>query len=161
MNRTQQVNKNVTVVAWLVVLAVAAITVGYLAGGALLKGFNGKPAESAKTDQINGQYEPNDQGTAQVNNSTGATGGTDAKVTPEVQQEGGMYIVQLGAFTSQENAERLKTELSSKGFQNVNVSHTEGSLYKVQLGGVTTKEEANRLTEQIKDAGYVDVFCVH
>ena len=167
MNRTPQVNRNASAVAWVVVLAVAFLAIGYVAGGYLIKNLGGghKPTTEVKSGQITGQViteegaEANANADPNANADTGTntgTGSPEATVTPDAQQGNSQYIVQLGAFGSRENAEKLKNELIGKGYQNVTV--TEGPYYKVQLSNIASKEEATQLKDQIKDAGYVDVF---
>lgn len=158
MNRTQQTNKNVSMLAGIIVMAVIAVGVGYLLGSWMINLFSGGGDLNQAAGTNSGpEISVIDPGT-QVN----ATSPTlpDASFTPNAELEGqGLYVVQLGAFNSLANAERLKAELEAKGYPGVVV--TEGPPYKVQLKASQSVEEAQNLKEQVKNDGYVDVFVVH
>lgn len=158
MNRTQQTNKNVSMLAGIIVMAVIAVGVGYLLGSWMINLFSGGgDLNQAAGNNPGSEITITDSGT-QVNATTPTV--PDANFTPNAQQDGqGLYVVQLGAFNSAANAERLKSELEAKGYPNVVI--TEGPPYKVQLKASQTSEEANSLKEQVKNDGYVDVFVVH
>ena len=66
-----------------------------------------------------------------------------------------LYRVQIGAFGKKENAEKLRDELKSKGYDAF-VTFT-GGYHKVQVGAYKVKENADSVFAVIKKAGY-DAF---
>lgn len=70
------------------------------------------------------------------------------------------YVVQIGAFTDEENAERYSGSAKNKisGYD-ITVKNIEG-LYKIRLGSFTTKEEAISILNMAKNAGFGDSFVV-
>jgi cell division protein FtsN len=70
------------------------------------------------------------------------------------------YVVQIGAFTDEENAERYSGSAKNKisGYD-ITVKNIEG-LYKIRLGSFATKEEAINILNMAKNAGFGDSFVV-
>lgn len=62
------------------------------------------------------------------------------------------YRVQVGAFASKANADKLLKELKEKGFSGY--VRKIGLFYKVQLGAFSVKLNAERLKDKLKAAGY-------
>ncbi len=62
-----------------------------------------------------------------------------------------LYRVQVGAFSSEANAERLAQELERKGYQ---VLVTPGSLHRVQVGAFAERGNAEALKQELEDKGY-------
>lgn len=62
------------------------------------------------------------------------------------------YRVQVGAFASKANADKLLKELKEKGFSGY--VRKIGLFYKVQLGAFSVKLNAERLRDKLKAAGY-------
>ena len=74
---------------------------------------------------------------------------------------GFLYRVQLGAFRAKTNAEKLKAELETKGFNPmVTTVDLAGILYRVQVGAYSQKSNAEAMKKRLKDAGY-DSVIVH
>lgn len=63
-----------------------------------------------------------------------------------------IYRVQVGAFKSKSNAEKLKNELSTKGYSSF-ITIVSG-LYKVQIGAFRNKSNAQNLVNELKQKGY-------
>lgn len=73
------------------------------------------------------------------------------------QIKGDVYVVQVGAFQSYENALTLKEQLAKDGFQAV---ITEGVPYKVQLGATIDRKVAEETEKKLEALGY-DAFITH
>ena len=63
-----------------------------------------------------------------------------------------IYRVQVGAFKDKSNAEKLKNELSTKGYTSF-ITNVNG-LYKVQVGAFRNKSNAQKLVNELKSKGY-------
>ena len=63
-----------------------------------------------------------------------------------------IYRVQVGAFKNISNAEKLKNELSTKGYNSF-ITNVNG-LYKVQVGAFRNKTNAQKLVNELKSKGY-------
>lgn len=63
-----------------------------------------------------------------------------------------LYKVQVGAFSTKSNAEKLAKKLKAKGYETVIVYV--GKLYKVQLGAFSSKANAETLAEKLKRDGF-------
>ena len=86
-------------------------------------------------------------GTLQLASATPAA--TDTTVTQI------MYL-QVGAFSSQENAERLRNEILEQQIAEVRIveiGSTAGTFYKVQVGPLTDTSEADRVARALKPLG--------
>jgi len=69
----------------------------------------------------------------------------------------GVFLLQLGAFSSQKNAQNLKNELENDGYKAV--IKTETDLYKVQVRA-ESKEGAESKKEKLEKLGY-NVFIIN
>lgn len=67
-----------------------------------------------------------------------------------------LYRVQVGAFARKENAEKLKKQLTTKGF-NCFITPKEDNFYRVQCGAFESESNAIKYRNQIIDAGF-DAF---
>lgn len=63
-----------------------------------------------------------------------------------------IYKVQVGAFSTKSNAEKLDKKLKAKGYETIIVYV--GKLYKVQLGAFSSKTNAENLAEKLKNDGF-------
>ena len=75
--------------------------------------------------------------------------------TPQVQQNETLYL-QVGAFSSRDNAERLQSDLLSQnigGVRIVEATTDAGTFFKVQVGPLTSHIDANRVTQELKILG--------
>ncbi|YCA45922.1 N-acetylmuramoyl-L-alanine amidase [Bacillus sp. JZ8] len=68
------------------------------------------------------------------------------------KQQASLFKVQIGAFSSRENAERLASEAETKGFSSFIA--TENNLFKVQIGAFSSRENAEVLSVRAKNAGF-------
>jgi cell division protein FtsN len=74
----------------------------------------------------------------------------------------GFFGVQVGAFLSPENADRLKTELGGR-YSSVSVVKFEspnGTFYRVRIGRVTTEDAARQLAIQLHSTEQFTTFVV-
>lgn len=67
-----------------------------------------------------------------------------------------LYRVQVGAFARKENAEKLKKQLTTKGF-NCFITDKEDGFYRVQCGALESESNAINYRNQIIKAGF-DAF---
>jgi cell division septation protein DedD len=70
----------------------------------------------------------------------------------EISSEKKVYTVQVGAFSTEENAQNLAKEIRDKGYQTYVVKGK--TLYKVQVGEFKTSGEAQKISEELKKLGY-------
>jgi DedD protein len=68
----------------------------------------------------------------------------------------GMWAVQLGSFSDQENAERLAADLRKQGFAAFlsQLSTASGQLHRVRIGPQKDRESAEAMAARLKKAGY-------
>nr|DAY02533.1 MAG TPA: Cell wall hydrolase autolysin [Caudoviricetes sp.] len=74
----------------------------------------------------------------------------------EKKKNSELYRVQVGAFARKENAEKLKKQLLTKGF-NCFITDKEDGFYRVQCGAFESESNAINYRNQIIDAGF-DAF---
>jgi rare lipoprotein A len=74
----------------------------------------------------------------------------------------GVFAVQIGAFSRQENAERLKAEMESRNLVVAIVTYdsANGVLYRVRVGCLATEEAANQLAAQLHSTDQFTTFVV-
>jgi rare lipoprotein A len=88
-----------------------------------------------------------------------------ASAAPEVREPAGtpsLYL-QVGAFSSQENAERLRADISAQQVADVRIveaSGTAGTFYKVQVGPLADTTEADRIARALKSLGISDSHSI-
>ena len=90
--------------------------------------------------------DPDEMGTAEAPTDTPTT---------QIQQNETLYL-QVGAFSSRDNAERLQSDLLSQNLGGVRIieATTEaGTFFKVQVGPLASHMEANRVTQELKTLG--------
>jgi len=78
-----------------------------------------------------------------------------ATPTAQVQQDEILYL-QVGAFSSHDNAERLQKDLLSQNIGEVRVVEATtdaGTLFKVQIGPLASHLEANQVTQELRTLG--------
>jgi DedD protein len=78
-----------------------------------------------------------------------------AQPTRSAPDEGAAWVVQVGSFSSKDNADRLAAQLKAQGFQAFVSKYREGSntLHRVRVGPVQTREKAETLATQLRDGG--------
>jgi rare lipoprotein A len=74
----------------------------------------------------------------------------------------GYFGVQVGAFRSRDNAERLGARLEPRypPISIANYDSPTGTMYRLRVGRVATQQAATRLAEQLKDDGQATTFVV-
>lgn len=70
----------------------------------------------------------------------------------EISSEKKVYTVQVGAFSTEKNAQNLAQEIRDKGYQTYVVKGK--TLYKVQVGEFKSNEEAQNISQKLKELGY-------
>lgn len=65
---------------------------------------------------------------------------------------GTLYRVQIGAFSSKANADKLLAQVKAKGFEAIEVKV--GNLYKIQIGAYSQKSNADAMLAKVKAAGF-------
>jgi len=81
---------------------------------------------------------------------------TDTAAATATAQENQTLYLQVGAFSSQENAERLRNEIHAQQIAEVRIvegESTAGTVYKVQVGPLTDTSEADRVARALKPLG--------
>jgi cell division septation protein DedD len=112
---------------------------------------NTEPAEieikKEATTEVNAPLtEPN------IVNTTKVEPETEVIKESEISSEKKVYTVQVGAFSTEKNAQNLANEIRDKGYQTYVVKGK--TLYKVQVGEFKTSEEAKKNSEKLKKLGY-------
>jgi cell division septation protein DedD len=112
---------------------------------------NTEPAEieikKKATTEVNAPLtEPN------IVNTTKVEPETEVIKESEISSEKKVYTVQVGAFSTEKNAQNLANEIRDKGYQTYVVKGK--TLYKVQVGEFKTSEEAKKISEKLKKLGY-------
>ena len=88
---------------------------------------------------------------------TAVTSVVTPAVTPTTQgQQNETLYLQVGAFSSRDNAERLQDDLLSQnlgGVRIIEATTDAGTFFKVQVGPLASHMEANRVTQELKTLG--------
>ncbi len=87
---------------------------------------------------------------------TGKSGKQVKKHPAATKKAENAYFIQAGAFADRSKAEKLKSELSAKGFKSTitTVSSAPGKpLFRVRLGPYTTKKDADEHASRLKEKG--------
>lgn len=67
-----------------------------------------------------------------------------------------LYKVQVGAFSVESNAKKLKDELTKKGFEAIVIK--DGNYWKVQTGAFKNENSAKSLSDRLTKAGYKNII---
>ncbi|MCK4258036.1 MAG: SPOR domain-containing protein [Halanaerobiales bacterium] len=151
-------NSSISLIAGVILMAFVAIVGGYFVGSFVINFATRDTIDPTSTEPITDQIQLTGKPEEEGNDNFTTITIPESNYTQQTQMDG-LYVIQLGAFNSRVNAERLKNELLEKGYPSVIV--TEGPPYKVQLRASQTRKEAEDLKKQIKEDGYVDVFIAH
>jgi DedD protein len=75
----------------------------------------------------------------------------------------GMWAVQLGSFSDQENAERLAADLRKQGFAAFLSQHSTGSVaqHRVRIGPQKDRESAEAMAARLQKAGHKGQVVPH
>lgn len=84
-------------------------------------------------------------------------------VEPPATSPTGMWAVQLGSFSNQENAERLAADLRSEGYAAFlsKLSRDGDALHRVRVGPQKDKESAEAVARRLNDAGHAGQVVPH
>ena len=94
---------------------------------------------------------------------------TQPDKTPQIKEPAtsisstGMWAVQLGSFSDQQNAERLATELRKQGFAAFlsQLPTDSGQLHRVRIGPQKDRESAEAMAERLLKAGHKGKVLPH
>lgn len=116
-----------------------------------------KAAPEAKTEKKS-EAKPEDKPKAQPETKTDAKKATEAPLSGVLEQP----YVQIGTFSSEENAKRAALELSKKGMPAVVRTTGKGAetVWRVIVGPALSAKERDALLKKLKDAGYPDAYPV-
>jgi len=91
------------------------------------------------------------------------TPATVPQASPPTASATGMWAVQLGSFGSQENAEKLASELRKQGFAAFlsQLSTDSGELHRVRIGPQKDRESAEAMAERLLKAGHKGQVVPH
>jgi rare lipoprotein A len=81
---------------------------------------------------------------------------TDTAAATATAQENQTLYLQVGAFSSRDNAQRMQADLLSQNIGAVRivaVTTDAGTFFKVQVGPLASHMEANRVTQELKTLG--------
>ena len=81
----------------------------------------------------------------------------------ESRSETGMWAVQLGSFSSQENAERLAADLRSQGYAAFlsQLQKSSGALHRVRVGPQKDRDSAESVAARLDSAGHKGQVVPH
>ncbi len=118
-----------------------------------------KPEEAQKTETTETQETPPVKKPAQAQTASTATAETTTPPaeTPEpTKSSSSVYRIQLGAFSTRENAQNLISDLKNKGFEGTVIpTKKDGKDYfRVQVGAYKNKESAEQIADDLKQKGY-------
>jgi cell division protein FtsN len=115
------------------------------------KSANGRPADRATAD------EPIDPNKGMLSKDAGQTE-TPAEAgidTRQVSPSGMTYLLQVGAFRTQEDADQMRARMAILGFESkVSEVEREGAmLYRVRIGPYAAIEELNKVKSRVSENG--------
>ncbi len=93
---------------------------------------------------------------------TGSAVATD-KAVVTTESTTGMWAVQLGSFSNQENAERLAADLRKKDYAAFlsQLQTDSGALHRVRIGPQKDRDSADSVAAKLADAGYKGQVVPH
>ena len=165
-------NKSLTFVV--IIMAVISVFIGFYVCMYLFKSFSGGESQVAQTNNNisesnteqsvsnnleNEQINSNEQSNTNVQSSDENTENNEINNVEETSQEqnyDNLFKIQVGAFSSRNNADNFKSELESKGYQ-VIIKETE--TFRVRVLGKQTREETEQIEQELINLGY-DTFIV-
>ena len=79
------------------------------------------------------------------------------KTETPAQADGSNWVVQLGSFSSEDNAKRLAAQLKAKGYQSFVTRYAgpDQVLHRVRVGPAGTREQADALAQRLAGQGQV------
>lgn len=90
-------------------------------------------------------------------------GGAVSASTDTAKSDTGLWAVQLGSFSNQENAERLAAELRKQGYAAFlsQVRTGDSSLHRVRIGPQKDRDAAEVVAAKLKSAGHASQVVPH
>lgn len=87
----------------------------------------------------------------------------DTKAAPTAESTTGMWAVQLGSFSNQENAERLAADLRRQGYAAFlsRLVTGSGALHRVRIGPQKDRESAEAVAAQLAKSGHSGQVVPH
>ena len=88
---------------------------------------------------------------------------TPARSEPQMASTTGMWAVQLGSFSSQENAEKLAADLRKQGFAAFlsQLDTASGKLHRVRVGPQKDRAAAEAMAARLKKSGHDSKILPH
>ena len=92
----------------------------------------------------------------------------ESEILPEIDDNGndinvenntGLYKVQIGAFSNKVNAQKLNDSVKAAGFSTYMTKI--GDYWKVQVGAFSKKSNAENMLNKLKNAGFEDAFITY
>lgn len=115
------------------------------------KSVNGRPADRPITDEV---IDPNK---GMLSKDAGQTETpAEAGIEPrQVSPSGMVYLLQVGAFRSQEDADQMRARMAILGFESkVGEVEREGAmLYRVRIGPYASVEDLNKVKARVSENG--------
>ncbi len=151
-----------------IIMALLAIFIGYLLGNWLIQFVTGDipPHEQVHQEQESGIEGDAEEITTEEDldlddfiedeEIPGDDIEEDREETPSEDIHDSVFIVQVGAFSEQENAQRLKNELEEKNFHAV-INDDDPDLYKIQMAA-DSENEAEKIRDELIELGYSEAF---
>lgn len=89
--------------------------------------------------------------------------GSEEPAPAAIASSTGMWAVQLGSFSGQENAERLAADLRKQGFAAFlsQLSTSSGQLHRVRIGPQKDRESAEAMAGRLQKAGHKGQVVPH
>ena len=115
------------------------------------KGVAGRPADRPSSDE---PIDPNKGMFAKDSGQTETP--SEAGIEPrQVSPSGLVYLLQVGAFRAQEDADQMRARMAILGFESkVSEIERDGAmLYRVRIGPYTAVEELNKVKARVSENG--------
>lgn len=145
----------------LITMTIVFVFIGYLLGQYavhLLRAQHNAQVRVAQTTPSSVQTSPVPSSSTSAPPPPPASGTVSQSSTQrESSGSGTLYRVQVGAFSSRANADRLVAQLKELGYEAI---VSDGPPYRVQTGAFASRENAVRLSEELKAKGF-DVVVVN
>ncbi|MBX5459602.1 MAG: SPOR domain-containing protein [Steroidobacteraceae bacterium] len=139
--------------------AVASVSAGTTVASATSEARGAGDAASATSGGSRAEAKAPESGTARaaVPKNAAPAARSESRTASAAAEPGTGWVVQVGSFSSRENAERLARELRGKGFATfVNESPGKGGkhYWRVRVGPERSREAANALRTKLRAAGH-------
>ena len=167
-------NNSMSLTVLVIVLAMLGLLVGYLLGNWFIQLVTGDSPGSSQLAEDNKVVEeeiileddeteesssenyildPSSQ--VEENNNTNDS---NNNIQDKQTKSQGVFVIQVGAFNSMQNARELSDKLLEYGFQTVIAD--ESLPYKVQIGAFSDRDKAEEIEKKVEALGY-DAFITH